>query len=105
MFQRAASAIGVVAGGAVAGLVVGSVFLALLASIQHHNHPGSAMHEDFPLARLVPWVHRGSSFVVVAVARAAIRLLPVNTLFCGGAWYCRLGLSTVRLSWPTDARS
>ena len=83
-------AIGVVAIDAVAGLVVGSVFPAPLPSIPHHNHPGSAMHEGFPLARLVPWVYRGSSFVVVA-ARAAIRLLPVNTLFCGGAWYCRLG--------------
>ena len=54
MFERAASAIGVVAIDAVAGLVVGSVLPALLASIPHHSHPGSAMHEDFSPARLVP---------------------------------------------------
>ena len=93
VFERAPLAIGVVAVGVVAGLVVGSVFPALLASIPHHSHPGSAMHGDFPPTRLISSLDRSLSFVVVVVvaARAAIRLLPVKTLFCGGAWYCRLG--------------
>ena len=82
MFQREPWAIRVVAVGAVAGLVVGSVFPAPLASIPHHNHAESVLHEDFPLARLVPWVNRGSSFVAV-VARAATRQLLVDALFPG----------------------
>ena len=92
-FKVHLSAIGVVAVGAVAGLVVGLVFPApLLPLIPNHNRAVSAMHEDLPLARLVPRVDCGLSFVgVVVAASAATRLPPVNTLFFGGAWYCRLG--------------